>query len=149
MTVVVLNAETLAVSEHTGTLADVFASAGKLYRVEVQRLAMQDATAAPDFVSSFKTGDLDFEPLSRTRVIRAYPRITADDDLTLTLAYVEIGDERTDTYTVAVPEEFSDRPSTVRLGRGPQSSRWALTLSGNAVRWALSGLGILFNPVRN
>jgi hypothetical protein len=155
MTVVVVNAKNLAVSEHSGDALDVFAVDGSLYRVEpgaLRRLMAADEMPGDDTVDapagSVATGKLGLAPGYACNVPHVRLLLSADGALRLTTRADVRGSERASAYRIPDRTWEQARECPVRLVRGTVGEGWAFELGGEAgVAWALQGMAVQVDRV--
>lgn len=143
-TVVVLNAQTLAVTEYSLSALDVVEHEGEVWFVTATGLSKLDSAAPLDFVSSIRTGKLNFVPGSVTGARFAHASIASTGPVELLSHRDDDGIERTDRYPIPIVPSGQPRERTIPLGKGAQASAWDFEIRASTAttQWSLGGLQI-------
>jgi hypothetical protein len=144
MSMMVLNANTLAVSEYSIAPLDVVEHEGEVYFVTATGLTKLDGAGTLDAVSNIRTGKISPASGLITGVRFAHLAVSADGPVELRTYRDDDGVERMDRYPIPVVPDGHARERTVVLGKGAQASAWGFEFRAVAATtsWSLGGAQI-------
>lgn len=153
MTTIVINVNTIAVSEYSLAPLDVVEHEGEVYFVTATGLSKLSTPADADegdVVSYIQTGDLSLIDGHRINLWRAHMDLSADAPMRVTTMLDMAGQERDIAYTVPERSSTQSRARMVELARGPRAERWAIKIGTTEAggNWALDSMAVVPGAIK-
>lgn len=144
MSIYVINANTLAVTEYSLSPLDVVEHDGDVYFVTATGITKLATAAALNAVAYIRTGKISLASGRITGARFAHLHTNADGPVELRTYRDDLGLERMDRYPLPVVPDGHARERTVVLGKGAQASAWAFEFRAvvATTRWSLGGMKI-------
>jgi hypothetical protein len=139
---IAINADTLEVTEQSGTAVAVAELGGVAYFVEPTRVAAQSAGAPVQFDAYIRTGDIALVRGMSATPHPAYLMLEANGPMTLTAHRAELPPN---IYVVPDARSAKVRYREVPMGKGASAPEWSFEIgsaAGRHAKWALSEISI-------
>ena len=130
MSMMVLNANTLAVTEYSLTPLDVVEHEGEVYFVTATGLSKLSADGVEKFSWSFSTGELELVEGAIGTVTKLSLSGKSAGEIRLTVVAQEYGEETETFYSLPCESTAVERAQHVALARDVHSEAWAFRFEG-------------------
>lgn len=152
MNMMVLNANTLAVTEYSLTPLDVVEHEGDVYFVTETGLTKLDSGDSVSTAASYiETGKLKLTPRnSMANVNDVTMSLAASAPMRLTATVDASGTERELAYPIPQRVSAQERGRLVHLGRGPRGDAWSFKVATTATggNWSLGDMEVMVDTIK-
>ena len=148
---IVLNANTFAVSEYSLAAADVTAHAGALYVLTDEGVCWLSDEAALATAAYIETGKMKLTPRNSMANIHSVTMSLASNaPMRLTTTVDASGTERELAYPIPQWVSGQERGRLVHLGRGPRGDGWAFKVATTAAggNWSLGSMDVMLDTIK-